>query len=79
MSKHIVNGTEVEVYKVGLLRDFEKIKSKGFKNFWYWFKTSWKRKSYWNGYLAESENKSKCGKGWTEANAIKSWKRIPEL
>ena len=46
---------EPYVYKVGIYRDFEKLKKDGFKVFWYWFKTSWTRKIYWNGYLAESK------------------------
>jgi hypothetical protein len=70
---------EPNVYKIGIYRDLEKLKRQGFKIFWYWFKSSWMRRSYWNGYLAETENKSRCGRGWTKKQAIRSWKRIPEL
>ena len=79
MGKYIINGTSVDVYKVGVYRDIDKLKKSGFRSFWRWFKTSWSRKSYWNGYLAESENKARCGTGWTEKQALNNWKRIPEL
>ena len=64
------------IYKVGIYRDFDKLRNKGFKVFWYWFIRSYGRKSYWNGYLAESEDKHRCGKGWTKRQAYNNWRKI---
>ena len=78
--------TEPSVYAVGILRDFKEWRKgtrgkgwRGIKETWYWFRTSCTRRSYWNGYLAETENKARCGRGWTKRGAIRSWRRIPEL
>lgn len=81
MARFNGNKTEPDIYAVGFLRDWKLWRSGGrsFKHTWGWFKKSWTRKSYWNGYLAETENKSRCGKGWTKNRAYKSWQRIPEL
>jgi len=81
MSKLNVQPEKVDIYAVGFLRDFKLWRNgkRSLKQSWFWFKKSWYRKSYWNGYLAESDNKPRCGKGWTKAAAMRSWKRIPEL
>jgi hypothetical protein len=72
---------EVDIYAVGLLRDLKSWRSGRwtFLEFFGWFRKSWTRKSYWNGYLAESDSKARCGTGWTKSRALNSWKRIPEL
>jgi hypothetical protein len=78
MSKLLIGTTEVDIYTVGIYRDFRNLKTQGLKAFWFWFSRSWMRKSYWNGYLAESGNKDRCGTGWTKRGALRSWKKIPE-
>lgn len=78
---------EPDIYPVGVLRDLKQAaarwcagqKLKAISTFWYWFKTSAGRRSYWNGYLAESEDKAMAGTGWTKAQALRSWRRIPQL
>jgi hypothetical protein len=70
---------EVDIYPVGLLADL-----KHFRGHWWTrgrryalsrlvrsFRRSWRRRSYWNGYLAEVELPvaSRCGHGWTKARA----------
>lgn len=69
------------VYAVGFLRDYKMWRSgqRSLKRTLYWFKRSFTRKSYWNGYLAETDDKSRCGKGWTKKAALKSWDKIPKL
>lgn len=70
-----------DIYAVGLLRDLKSLQSGrwNIRQFLFWFFRSWHRRSYWNGYLAESENKSRCGRGWTKRAALRRWERIPEL
>lgn len=72
-------GQKVDIYPVGLLRDL-----KDFRANW-WVKgrryatsrlfraarTHWRRGSYWNGYLAETdlEVARRAGHGWTRQRA----------
>lgn len=70
---------DVHIYAVGFLRDFLMLKNgqRSFKHTWSWFKESWKRRNYWNGYLAEPREMPmgihKCGKGWTKRAALRDW------
>lgn len=75
----------IEAYPVGFFQDLRRLRvnnhvvgrGRAFKNFWYWFKRSYKRRSYWNGYLAEwhyppeGMRHTQCGKGWTKKAAIR--------
>jgi hypothetical protein len=70
---------EVDIYPVGLLADL-----KHFRGDW-WVRgrrvavarfvrsvrRSWRRRSYWNGYLAEVDLPiaTRCGRGWTKVRA----------
>lgn len=80
----------IEVYPVGLLRDLRKARREwalfgnrrgAVRNLWYWFARSWRRRSYWNGYLAEwhyppEMRLGRAGKGWTRRAALRSLGRI---
>lgn len=77
---------EREVYKVGFLKDLSfyltfrrtpvgRFEHRARNSFIYWLKRCWKRKSYWNGFLAEPsewpEGLATCGHGWTKQRAMK--------
>lgn len=36
----------------------------------------WRRRSAWNGFLAEAEGVGHCGHGWTRKRALRSLERI---
>ncbi len=73
-----------EVYKVGLLSDiafywkarknFKRLNRLAIGEFLTRFKQSYRRKSYWNGYLAEPYEwpwlLATCGHGWTKRRAV---------
>lgn len=73
------NTNEPTVYAVGLLRDWKMYRNgnRSLKTTLYWFSKSWARRSYYNGYLAETEDKHRCGRGWTRKAALRSWAKIP--
>lgn len=66
---------ETRVYPVGLLRDLVSLRTGRFtaRQFARWFRASWRRRSYWNGYLAEPVSEAvtftRCGTGWTQRRA----------
>jgi hypothetical protein len=77
----------VNVYEVGFFRDvrtlYRRIKYRNlrrypfdpFKPFFRSVAQSWKRKSYWNGFLVEPLESGKakaCGRGWTKGLAFRS-------
>lgn len=96
--KHYLESSErpVDVYPVGFLRDALQVwrafrlrrqlppgvvKSEA-RKYARWFRRSWRRKSYWNGYLAEptwpgdqSPQWRRCGSGWTKRRALRSLSR----
>lgn len=65
----------LDVYPVGLLRDLQEFGQviryacRKLANNW---RTGWRRRSYWNGYLAEQSNgrARRAGHGWTEHRAV---------
>ena len=65
----------VYIRPVGVLRDLDKPP----RWFWYWFRKSWRRRSYWNGWLAEPhqwpDGLQKCGQGWAPDRALASLMR----
>lgn len=82
--------TEIEVYPVGVLLDLRNLRRKlrhpghGMTR-WRelraaarWFRRSWRRRSYWNGYLAEVHyppaglTHRRAGRGWTRRAAARS-------
>jgi hypothetical protein len=70
---------EVDIYPVGLLADLKHFRG----DWWVWgrrvavarfvrsVRRSWRRRSYWNGYLAEVDLPiaTRCGRGWTKVRA----------
>lgn len=60
---------KISIYPVGLYRDINENLIRRWKpgQFFYWFSNSFKKKNYWNGFLAEPykmpEAYHKCGKG----------------
>lgn len=84
--------SNVDVYPVGALRDLRMMWSAvrhGHRIGWMpaagevrryarWMARSWRRRSYWNGYLAEptwgvdGPAFTRCGHGWTERRARRS-------
>jgi hypothetical protein len=70
---------DVDIYPVGLLADLKRAR----RDWWVWgrryavrmlwrnVRGSWRRRSYWNGYLAEVDlpGVTRCGHGWTKARA----------
>jgi hypothetical protein len=79
--KHL-GSAEPDVYPVGLLHDL-RLAWRGLwyapkkRHFWYasmlvsHFRTHWRRRSYWNGYLAEQSDWPRAGHGWTRARALR--------
>jgi hypothetical protein len=82
------NGNEasgIETYRVGLLADLHAFginrRFSGFRLAWRRLKRDiargWRRRSYWNGFLAEwhycpvGVKHSKCGRGWTRRAALR--------
>ncbi|HEY9660818.1 MAG TPA: hypothetical protein V6C65_20375 [Allocoleopsis sp.] len=80
----------VDIYPVGLLYDIQlligqrrarKVKNlrylKPWRNFFKSFRRSMKRRSYFNGYLAELAGAEiSAGHGWTKKRALNSLERI---
>lgn len=77
-------GPGVHVYPVGALADLIH-----FRGWWKHkgriyalrrlagdLKRQWRRRSYWNGFLAEVESLPYCGHGWTRQRAMRSLDRI---
>lgn len=74
----------IETYPVGFLRDLRNARAlwragrrRGtVRTLAHWIRDSWRRRSYWNGYLAEWHYKpagvqgSMCGHGWTRRKAL---------
>lgn len=70
---------KVDIYPVGLLADLKRLRADWWMEgsgyavirFVSQFRQSWRRRSYWNGYLAEvdSPNATRCGHGWTKMRA----------
>jgi hypothetical protein len=76
--------SEHEVYAVGLLSDLRffygtlrrapKHTRQAWRKLWYGWRQSWRRRSYWNGYLAEPKVDnawSRAGHGWTKRRAVR--------
>lgn len=81
----------IETYRVGLFADLFALKinlalrraegTDSQRHPWRWFLRSflrsWRRRSYWNGYLAEWHYcpvgvvHSRCGRGWTRRAALR--------
>lgn len=79
----------IGTYAVGLLYDILRLIERlqmdeshrkrvtPWRSFFFAFKTHWRKKSYWNGYLAEWHYPPadvmihKCGHGWTRRRALR--------
>ncbi len=77
----------ISTYAVGLLYDLQLLwralfvsgwsRGAGIRSFFYKVRLRWRKKSYWNGYLAEWHYQPedvilyKCGKGWTRKAALR--------
>lgn len=76
--KH-TGSAEVDIYPVGLLSDLKRFRYRWWcdgrryavRAFARAFRTQWRRRSYWNGYLAEVEHPAvtRAGHGWTKTRA----------
>jgi hypothetical protein len=76
--KH-VNHDSVDIYPVGLLHDLKHLRGRwwaegrraAFNRFRREFARSWRSRSYWNGYLAETDLPiaKRAGHGWTKMRA----------
>lgn len=77
----------VDIYAVGLVRDIHTLdshlanpkhwtRSAAWRTFRRSVARSWRRRSYWNGYLAEPYDwpagLRRCGSGWTRGRALRS-------
>jgi hypothetical protein len=76
----VEEGREFDVYPVGLLRDliqFDdqfhlKNRRQALRTLWRHLRRSWRRRNYWNGYLAEHRQLgTRCGHGWTRSRAYR--------
>lgn len=82
---------EIDIYPVGLLEDLLFLTNtvrklgRGVKlvhlrhattTLYRGFQRSWRRRSYWNGYLAEDPTGGSAGHGWTKRRAYKRWLTI---
>ena len=72
--------SEVRIYPVGLFRDLIALRTRRFtaRTFTRWFRRSWRRRSYWNGYLAEHVGNlphTRAGHGWTKRRALRDLHR----
>lgn len=79
-----IAGLNVDLYAVGLLANLRMLKAY-FKtgvdrkwvrhHFWYSLRHNWRRKNFYNGWMAEPKDSSipfkRCGTGWTRARAIR--------
>lgn len=75
----------VDIYPVGLLRDLRSFqmnrKQYGSRHalrvLWSWFCSSYRRRSYWNGFLCEPiampQGMKRCGRGLTEGSAYRDY------
>lgn len=76
--------TAVSVYPVGFMSDLLAVRARlvhGAPISWRWrieqFRRSWRRRSYWNGFLAEVDyppaglTHTRCGHGWTRRRAAR--------
>lgn len=76
----------ISVYPVGLFRDIRDIwvdrhgtvagSRARMRHRLHWIARSWRKRSYWNGYLAEVNYPGRlkhttCGKGWTRKSAAR--------
>lgn len=82
----------IDVYRVGLWSDVHRAigewkhsphphaRRRAVRNLAYWVRRSWRRRSYWNGHLAEPtpfpEPLHRCGTGWTRRRALRSLERL---
>lgn len=72
--------SEIDVYPVGFYRDIRGLLMAARIGHWWdiryqvrWIARSWRRRSYWNGYLAEVSHPTVlCGHGWTRRRALLS-------
>ena len=70
----------IDVYPVGFYRDARRLLMSLRMGHWRdishrarWIAQSWRRRSYWNGYLAEVGHPvALCGHGWTRRRALLS-------
>jgi hypothetical protein len=78
----------VDVYPVGLLADLlflartrqraPEHTPDAWRKLRYGWRTGWRKRSYWNGYLAEpnpDNGRTGAGHGWTKARALRSLDR----
>jgi hypothetical protein len=89
--KHSTDVGEVDIYAVGLLHDIRLavggLRARGHR---FHFarklprrlRSSWRKSSYWNGYLAEPaaiadglNTWTRCGHGWTKKRALRDLRR----
>jgi hypothetical protein len=71
--------SKVDIYPVGLLSDLKRLRAEWWTQgsgvavvaFVSRFRASWRRRSYWNGYLAETDLPwaKRAGHGWTKRRA----------
>lgn len=84
----LTNRPTVDIYPVGLLSDLclfrgawrhdpmKGHRRRALRRLWRDFARSWRRRSYWNGYLAEVEGPPRCGHGWTKRRALRDLDRV---
>lgn len=74
MGEHVTT----DVYAVGFLSDLREARRSGnWRAKLRWFRRSWRRRSYWNGFLAEHEAcPHNAGRGWTRHAACRRVERI---
>lgn len=81
--------SHIATYPVGFFRDVQILnrrlrhpggfytRRQAFRSFAVWFGRSWRRRSYWNGFLAEwhycpeGVRHTRCGRGWTRRAALR--------
>lgn len=71
--------SDVDIYPVGLLHDMKHLRGRwwtegrrvALARFGREVRRSWRRRGYWNGYLAEAHTSlgPRAGHGWTKARA----------
>lgn len=78
----------VDIYPVGLLHDLRRFhgewlhdpapgrRRRALRRLWRDFARSWRRRSYWNGFLAEDGGLPRCGHGWTKRRALRDLDRV---
>ena len=75
--------TYVSIYPTGFYRDLQMRvlckETRNLKAFVRWFRESWRRRSYWNGYLCEPyqmpQGMKRCGSGLTPGRAYRDYMR----